>query len=68
MILIEFILIIFCFVFFFWRIELPSGYIFNYDKIDSLRKDNPDIKRIDMKNSNTLGVFYFDKVSYFLWL
>lgn len=49
------------------EIETPSGYIFKADKIDALRGSNYDIKRIDMKNSGTLAVFYFDKVNFFLF-
>ena len=46
------------------EIEMPSGYVFKSDKIDELKKENDEIKRIDMKNAGTLGVFYFDKVSF----
>ena len=45
------------------EVELPSGYIFKADKIDQLKKEKNEIKRIDMKNADTLAVFYFDKVS-----
>lgn len=44
------------------EVELPSGYVFKLDKIDELKKESREIMRIDMKNSNTLGIFYFDKV------
>lgn len=44
-------------------VELPSGYVFNIEKIDELRNEDNEIKRIDLKNSATLAAFYFDKVS-----
>lgn len=44
------------------EVELPSGYIYKPEKIDELKKEKDEIKRIDMKNSGTLAVFYFDKL------
>lgn len=44
------------------EVELPSGYIFRPERIDELKKESEEIKRIDLKNSGTLAAFYFDKV------
>jgi len=44
------------------EVELPSGFVFKLEKIDELKQLRDEIKRIDMKNRDTLAVFYFDKL------
>lgn len=42
------------------EIALPSGFVLNSDLLNGLRSSLPLIKRIEMKNSDSAIILYFD--------
>lgn len=44
------------------EISMPSGFVIGTETLDKLKTKLPIIKRIETKNSETVGIIYFDHI------
>lgn len=44
------------------EIAMPSGFVIGTEALDKLKVKFPTIKRIETKNSETVGIIYFDHI------
>lgn len=45
------------------EIAMPSGFVISTQSLDHLKSSLPIVKRIETKNSETVGIIYFDHIS-----